>query len=558
MPPPSSSPSHTNSGSPSTIPRDNYTNTTPHMNRGTFSPSRSNGNSGGDYLTRNGPYTISRGSESGLGRLPSPSSIYGTPAMLGFDSQGRPSSGEHGAPPFDSTKYLCGITSSDGQQVFPDIQAKIDKNFFKVDSKWTCYRRNYFSVVCSFFLRPHLPSATLYLQHPSRGPETIQSFSISISAVVNGEGGESRELIQHTPKRNKESESKPGKVKLQPQAPPSLGPFSAGGVASGHLSGYGGASQTIGMTEYDPSYMGAYPVTTQSPQTPTVHTFERIQFQKATANNGKRRAQQQFYNVVVELYAELSPHVPSPDRWVKVASRLSAPMVVRGRSPGHYRDRRDSSSSMGPEGGGLGRDGGGPGPMMSSGSLPGLGQTSLTYDRGGLSGMGNYRSIHHSPIHNSSFLSSSSSQQDYNDGLLGGNSVDMMDSSRDESPVDSYARHPIYHGLPLETTQTVPASSTYTSVQLPHVHLPFSSHRASDHDMPFTPLAMAWQEPQNKHMGISESLKSQSYQTGQSLHLPWPGATSPPRSSNNFNKGCGRLQGFNGTLPGFPVEMEAL
>ena len=77
-------------------------------------------------------------------------------------------------------------------------------------------------------------------------------------------------------------------------------------------------------------------------QVQTQHTFERIQFQKATANNGKRRAQQQHYRLVVELHAELSS-----GESVKIARQLSDPVVVRGRSPIHYkssgRNRLDHS-----------------------------------------------------------------------------------------------------------------------------------------------------------------------------------------------------------------------
>jgi meiosis-specific transcription factor NDT80 len=92
-------------------------------------------------------------------------------------------------------------------------------------------------------------------------------------------------------------------------------------------------------------------------------TFERIQFKNATANNGKRRAAQQYYHLLVELFTDVGGQ--SPDRWVKIASRMSAPMVVRGRSPGHYQnERRGSNASTGPGSGGAG----GGGPFSPSGS----------------------------------------------------------------------------------------------------------------------------------------------------------------------------------------------
>jgi hypothetical protein len=74
-------------------------------------------------------------------------------------------------------------------------------------------------------------------------------------------------------------------------------------------------------------------------------TFERLQFKTATANNGKRRAAQQYYEIVINLYANVS-HQKSP---ILVATCNSDPLVVRGRSPGHYSDshsQRNSSSQQ--------------------------------------------------------------------------------------------------------------------------------------------------------------------------------------------------------------------
>jgi hypothetical protein len=68
----------------------------------------------------------------------------------------------------------------------------------------------------------------------------------------------------------------------------------------------------------------------------SIVTFERVQFKTATANNGKRRAAQQYYVLLVELYAETSA-----GKTFRVATAQSAPLVVRGRSPGHYADHHE-------------------------------------------------------------------------------------------------------------------------------------------------------------------------------------------------------------------------
>lgn len=87
------------------------------------------------------------------------------------------------------------------------------------------------------------------------------------------------------------------------------------------------------------------PPTLEAPQ--TEHTFERIQFKQATANNGKRRAAQQYYRLVIELHAhvgELGRRVA--DQWLKAAHRKSARLVVRGRSPEHYQAERRMSADI--------------------------------------------------------------------------------------------------------------------------------------------------------------------------------------------------------------------
>src|SRR5216117_1336256 len=67
---------------------------------------------------------------------------------------------------------------------------------------------------------------------------------------------------------------------------------------------------------------------------PRVVTYERIQFKQATANNGKRRAAQQYFSLIVEAYAVILGEQGTED--VRVAVSKSSPVVVRGRSPGHY------------------------------------------------------------------------------------------------------------------------------------------------------------------------------------------------------------------------------
>ncbi|KAF9897468.1 hypothetical protein BX616_005543, partial [Lobosporangium transversale] len=180
------------------------------------------------------------------------------------------------------------------------IAAKIDRGFFLAANDWTCYRRNYFQLSAAFSISGLDPAI-----HPEvpclldRNGEllSVRAFSVCIGARIQS-GDKVIELVQHTPKRDK-----------GPQITPRPTLIRAGGDLSLNSSG----------------------------SNPNVVTFERVQFKTATANNGKRRAAQQYYQVHVDLFAELDN-----GDLVLVATSVSAPLVVRGRSPGHYADNDDT------------------------------------------------------------------------------------------------------------------------------------------------------------------------------------------------------------------------
>ncbi|PYH63674.1 p53-like transcription factor, partial [Aspergillus vadensis CBS 113365] len=266
----------------------------------------------------------------------------GAENMLMGQAQGRLPEPFAGSPPFYDTMLLLPVVC--GTSIIkPEILAEIHKGFFQVDNKWACYRRNYFSISCSFTMQPW-PSAPLYVKLSNQWTERITRFAMSISAIVNQQVAEIRDLVQHSPKRDKQSGRKPGRVILQPCQPEHLvvgHEASSSSILHGLPKGYQSTERPLGYEEY--------PGVVQPSPPPYRHTFERVQFQKATANNGKRRAQQQYYNLVVELYAEVASSARGTEsQWIRVARRLSHPMVVRGRSPNHFKNnRRDSPASMG-------------------------------------------------------------------------------------------------------------------------------------------------------------------------------------------------------------------
>lgn len=210
-------------------------------------------------------------------------------------------------PSFSQTKQeleLWNIDQSNGYQV--QIHAKMDRGFFRADQDWTCYRRNYFQVSATFDVHGtnymlQGPEVPCLLRAENQEIHQVDFFSIGVSAHVSG-SDKKIELVQHTPKRDK-----------GPQMIPEPRVVSAGGNL--HLASVGSNHNIV--------------------------TFERMQFKTATANNGKRRAAQQYYEIVIELCANTSSN-----KQFKVAQCVSAPLVVRGRSPGHYADSHTRYRSM--------------------------------------------------------------------------------------------------------------------------------------------------------------------------------------------------------------------
>jgi hypothetical protein len=361
---------------------------------------------------------------------------YGVEAFGGAANLPPSDMPENKGPAFSDTQVTEKVYNRHNEEVHPDIVASIQKGFFKVDEKWTCYRRNYFAVNCSFVLKSHNDSPLYIAQHGQL--RQIHGWSVSISAktqAVANQASESRGLVQHTPKRKKSTESVPGRACVQPQLPHALNQHHHHNHHHHHshhqarLPGHHGASPPLNDHYYNPvipqRHIWDAHVPAQAP-TPSSHTFERIQFQKATANNGKRRAQQQFFHVVVELSANTTPD-QSEDRWVMVAEKVSDPIVVRGRSPGHYKDnqqRRDSQANMDPDrGAGNGHDGGWGGHHNGYGSMPNYNQ----YDEA--------RSHHHhygSGTQRSYLVSSNDSPSSCGSGAtLNGSPVDAEFSASD-------------------------------------------------------------------------------------------------------------------------------
>jgi hypothetical protein len=65
-------------------------------------------------------------------------------------------------------------------------------------------------------------------------------------------------------------------------------------------------------------------------------TWKRLQFKHATANNGRRKGVQQHYVVQISLLGKMKS-----GEWVTICEMRSGPVIVRGRSPRNFDNKRD-------------------------------------------------------------------------------------------------------------------------------------------------------------------------------------------------------------------------
>ncbi|TLS26920.1 hypothetical protein PpBr36_03971 [Pyricularia pennisetigena] len=202
------------------------------------------------------------------------------------------------APEFYPLVRLGNLSCIDGTPIGFDFAGVNTKGFRAEEGEWTSYRRNYFSCTASYTLNPQPPGIAIQLSDSSGKMHRVSGFAIGLSAVISGEN-QPIELVQHTPKRDKGPTSAPQKIRLEPRPahPPA-------GNAWMHM---------------------------------VQHTFERLQFKRATPNNGNRPAPQKFYSLEIELWADVGNG--QEEEWIKIGYKRSARLVVRGRSPGHYHER---------------------------------------------------------------------------------------------------------------------------------------------------------------------------------------------------------------------------
>ena len=170
------------------------------------------------------------------------------------------------------------------------------------------YRRNYFAISVDYTLAPPTGSAkgNLFVCDDNTR-HRVRALGIRVRAAKNHEHGEDVAVSVFTAKRGPPiNPAPPLEQKMQPNVP---------GNSSVYAESTGHGSDAL--------------------HRPIYHTFPRLQFRKATDNNGMRRKGQSFFRVVVELRA-LIMRGSGEEEWVQIASTVSGPLLVRGRCPNSF------------------------------------------------------------------------------------------------------------------------------------------------------------------------------------------------------------------------------
>lgn len=165
----------------------------------------------------------------------------------------------------------------------------------------TCYRRNLFQISGSVTMPRMLQYAVT--EEGERLPITQQELTISATESVEGSAVKIISVPWKTPiagtpapPAEEKSEKEPTNITLDP--------------ATSH--------------DIDSEYT-VFPI-----------AWKRLQFRVATANNGRRRELQQHFTIKLSVTATLSNGSK-----VSLCDALSGPIIVRGRSPRNFQQRKD-------------------------------------------------------------------------------------------------------------------------------------------------------------------------------------------------------------------------
>lgn len=263
-------------------------------------------------------------------------------------------------PPFDViSNYCCVKDSSTGEELDLSLAPRIDRGFDYINGEWIGYKRNYFTLVCSFgvhnmgtheFLNGSFSVTMLEGQRLSL---TIRYFAVRLVAACDEDKSEIN-LVQHTAKRDKGPQFAPPIHALIPSELPNHQTIrEASNVRNeAKMKKYDSLfflhRQRV-KSDYSPnSLLCTYP----DDSIKKVARYERVQF--SSSINAKKPSQQnKHFKLRVVLGCVVKGiHVAKSENgvyrgldcivdggsstFVPIMEMETPPLIIRGRSPSNY------------------------------------------------------------------------------------------------------------------------------------------------------------------------------------------------------------------------------
>jgi meiosis-specific transcription factor NDT80 len=248
-------------------------------------------------------------------------------------------------PQFIPTVSNLSIISSRGKNLTPVVTPRIDRGFERLNGEWIGYKRNYFTLVCSFHFENHdfsqFVDDAYFAVNLITGERTeIKYFALRLISKC-AEDGSDVALVQHTAKRD-----------LGPQVSPPIFP-AVPSVLPDHEVIRNAANvrnankiakldqiffcdkDMVSFRQFGGQGLRYYP----DDKIAKVARYERIQFSssinhKKPSSNSKR----------FKLYAELVGNTGGPE-FISLAYTETPPLIIRGRSPSNYNHQETSKAS---------------------------------------------------------------------------------------------------------------------------------------------------------------------------------------------------------------------
>lgn len=244
-------------------------------------------------------------------------------------------------PPFCATINKIPIYNSKNAVVTPKICARLDRGFNLIEGEWIGYKRNYFTLVASFFFVDcplNIAATDNFFYYDSQNcKHHLTAFKIMLTSICPEDNASAVTLVQHTAKRDRGPQNAPPVYYAVPgQLPPHLTMKLVANIRNGEKIDrcnrlfYLLQEEVLHIVLAHPTaILAKYP---RDRSISLVSRYERIQFSSAGCGNRKSAStNNKHYILVIQLLGE-----DTTGHDVVLAYSESPPLVVRGRSPSNY------------------------------------------------------------------------------------------------------------------------------------------------------------------------------------------------------------------------------